>query len=183
MRAIVSAVLVLAATCTAPAWALDINGKTIGMSIDEVAQGYGKRWTCETASDARAGDRICSKSTAVDEFPRMQNENFAGTHVAISYRFHDDRLVQIRVSGISKGRYDGVLDTLKKAYGEPQLETGSAQSKSGKTFDRNIARWKDDGAVLDLSTNTPKPPLVSLALYDAEYWKPRDAAAPAVDGG
>ena len=181
MRPIVSALLVVAATCASPAWALDINGKTLGMSIDQVAQGYGKRWTCETTTDARSGDKVCRKSTAVDEFPRLQNDHFAGTHVAIAYRFHDDRLVQIRVTGISKGRFDHILDTLKKAYGEPQLDTGSAQTRSGKSFDRTTARWEDGGAVLDLSSNTPKPPMVSLSLYDAEYWKPSAAAAAADD--
>lgn len=178
MRPIVSAVLVLAAVCAAPAWAFDINGKTLGMSIDEVAKSYGKRWTCDTATDARAGDRICRKSTAVDEFPRLQNEYFAGSHVAITYRFHEDRLVQVRVSGLRQGRYEAVLATLKEAHGEPALETASAEGKSGRTYERTTARWQDAGAVLDLSTNTPKPGAVSLSLYDAAYWKAGASAAP-----
>jgi hypothetical protein len=178
MRPIVSALLALAATCAAPAWALDINGKTLGMSVDEVAKSYGKRWTCDTATDARAGDRICRKSTAVDEFPRLQNEYFAGSHVAIIYRFHDDRLVQVRVSGLRQGRYDAVLATLKEAYGEPALETASAGGKSGKTHERTTARWQDDGAILELSTNTPKPAALSLSLYDAAYWEAGASVAP-----
>lgn len=182
MRPIVLMMLGLAATCASPAWALDINGKTIGMPIDQVAQSYGKRWSCEAATDARAGDKICRKSTAVDEFPRMQNENFARNHVAIFYRFHDDRLVQIRVSGIAKDRFDGVLETLTKAYGEPKREMASAQDAEGKSPERTTARWESDGAVLDLSSNTPKPSQVSLSLYDAAYWK-TDSAAPKADGG
>ncbi len=182
MRPIVLMMLGLAAIGAGPAWGLDINGKTIGMSIDEVAKPYGKRWTCDAATDARAGDKICRKSTAVDEFPRMQNETFARNHVAIVYRFHDDRLVQIRVSGIGKSGFDGVLATLTKAHGEPKVETGSAQDKSGKSFERITARWEAEGAILDLSSNTPKPSAVSLSLYDAAYWK-TGSAAPKADGG
>lgn len=185
MRSTVSLLLGLAAaTCACPAWSLDINGKTIGMPIEQVAQAYGKRWTCDTTTDARAGDKICKKSTAVDEFPRLQNENYAGHHVAIAYRFHDDRLVQIRVSRIEKSWFDDILGTLKKAYGEPKLEHGSAQDKSGKSFDRTTARWESDGAILDFSSNMPTPPAVDLSLYDAGYWK--NGAAPAAskaDGG
>lgn len=167
MRPIASLLLGLAATtCASPAWSLDINGKTIGMSIEQVAKPYGKRWTCTIATDARAGDKICQKSAAVDEFPRLQNENYAGGHVAIAYRFHDDRLVQIRVTRIDNSRYDSILATLEKAYGEPKLEQATAQGKSGKPFDRTTARWESDGAVLDLS---PAP--VKLSLYDADYWK------------
>lgn len=182
MRPIVLGMLGLAATCAGPAWGLDINGKTIGMPIDQVAQSYGKRWTCEAATDARAGDKVCRKSPALDEFPRLQNENFARNHVAIAYRFHDDRLVQIRVSGIAQDRFDGVLETLTKAYGEPKLEKGSAQDKSGKSVERTTARWENEGAVLDLSGNLPKPSPVSLLLYDAAYWK-TDSTAPKADGG
>ncbi len=131
MRPIVLAMLGLAATCAAPAWGLDINGNTIGMPIDQVAKPYGKRWTCDTAKDARAGDQICRKSKAVDEFPRMQNEYFARNHVAIFYRFHDDRLVQIRVSGIAKSRFDDILDTLKKSYGEPRPD-GQRAGRGGE---------------------------------------------------
>lgn len=172
MRPIVSLLLGLAAAaCAGPAWSLDINGKTIGMPIEQVARAYGNRWTCDTATDARAGDKICKKSAAVDEFPRLQNENYAGHHVAIAYRFHDDRLVQIRVSRIDRSWFDGILGALKKAYGEPKLEQSSAQDKSGKAFDRTIARWESDGAVLDLSSNTPAPRAVDLSLYDADYWK------------
>jgi hypothetical protein len=182
MRPIVLAMLGLAATCAGPAWGLDINGNTIGMTIDQVAKRYGKRWTCDTATDARAGDKICKKSPAVDEFPRLQNEYFAGSHVAIAYRFHDDRLVQIRVSGLAKDRFDGVRDTLTKAYGEPKLEKGSAQDMSGKSFEQTNARWESEGAVLDLSSNVPKSSAVNLSLYDAAYWK-TDGATPKADGG
>jgi len=184
MRPIVSSLLGLAAaTCACPAWSLDINGKTIGMPIAQVAQAYGRRWTCDTATDARAGDKLCKKSPAVDEFPRLQNENYAGHHVAITYRFHDDRLVQIRVSRIEKGWFDDILGTLKKAWGEPKLEHASAQDKSGKPFDRTTARWESDGAVLDFSSNMPAPPAVDLSLYDAAYWKKDAGAAPSkVDG-
>jgi len=182
MRPIVLMMLGLAATCASPAWALDINGKTIGMPIDQVAKSYGKRWTCDTATDARAGDKICRKSPAVDEFPRLQNEYFAGSHAAIFYRFHDDRLVQIRVSGIAKGRFDDVLETLTKAYGEPRRETGGTQDASAKSAGHATARWESDGAVLDLSGSAPKPSEISLSLYDAAYWK-ADAAAPKADGG
>ena len=186
MRAIVSLLLGLAAaTCAAPAWGLDINGKTIGMPIEQVARAYGKRWTCDTASDARAGDKICRKSPKLDEFPRLQNENFAGRHVTIFYRFHEGRLVQIRVSRIDKGWFDGILDTLTKAYGEPKLEHGTAQDKSGKSFDRTSARWESGGTILAFSTNTPAPPAVDLTLYDAEYFgTPRATdTAPKADGG
>lgn len=185
MRSDISLLLGLAATlCAAsPAWSLDINGRTMGMSIEQVAKAYGKRWTCDTATDARAGDKICRKSPAVDEFPRLQNENYAGHHVAIAYRFHDDRLVQIRVSRIDKGWYDGILDTLKKAYGEPKLEHASAQDKTGKSFDRTTARWEGDGAVLDFSRNMPAPPAVDLSLYDADYWKTSAAPATPKAGG
>lgn len=182
MRPIVLMMLGLAATCAGPAWALDINGKTIGMPVDQVAKPYGKRWTCETAKDARAGDQICRKSKAVDEFPRMQNENFARNHVAIFYRFHDDRLVQIRVSGIAKSRYDDVLDTLTKSFGEPKRDTASAQDASGKSPEHATARWESEGAVLDLSGSAPKASEISLSLYDAAYWK-TDGAAPKADGG
>lgn len=182
MRPIVLAMLGLAVTCAAPAWGLDINGNTIGMPIDQVAKPYGKRWTCETAKDARAGDPICRKSKAVDEFPRMQNEYFARNHVAIFYRFHDDRLVQIRVSGIAKSRYDDILDTLKQSFGEPKPGTASAQDAAGKPSAQPGARWESDGAVLDLSANAPKASELSLSLYDAAYWK-TDAAAPKADGG
>lgn len=182
MRPIVLAMLGLAVTFACPAWALDINGKTIGMPIDQVAKSYGKRWTCNTATDARAGDKVCSKSTVLDEFPRLLNEYFAGNHVAIAYRFHDDRLVQIRVSGLAKDKFDGVLETLTKAYGEPKLEKGSAQDKSGKSFDSTTARWESEGAILDLSGNMPKPAEVNLSLYDAAYWK-ADSASPKADGG
>lgn len=182
MRPIVLAMLGLAATSAVPAWGLDINGNTIGMPIDQVAKSYGKRWTCDTATDARAGDKLCRKSAALDEYPRLLNEYFGRSHVAIIYRFHDDRLVQIRVSGITKDRFDGVLETLTKAYGEPKRETASAQDAEGKSPERTTARWESDGAVLDLSSNTPKPSQVSLSLYDAAYWK-TDSAAPKVDGG
>lgn len=180
MRPIVLAMLGLAATCAAPAWGLDINGNTIGMPIDQVAKPYGKRWTCDTAKDARAADQICRKSKAVDEFPRMQNEYFARNHVAIFYRFHDDRLVQIRVSGIAKSRFDDILDTLKKSYGEPRSDT--AKDASGKSPAHPSARWESDGAVLDLSGNAPKSSELSLSLYDAAYWK-TDGATPKADGG
>lgn len=183
MRPIVLMMLGLAATCAGSAWGLDINGNTIGMPIEQVAKPYGKRWTCDTATDARAGDKICRKSTAVDEFPRMQNDYFGRNHVAIFYRFHDDRLVQVRVSGLAKDRFDDVLGTLTKAYGEPKREAGSAQDASGKSSDRTTARWESEGAVLDLSSgNQPKSPALSLSLYDAAYWK-TDSAAPKADGG
>lgn len=182
MRPIASVLLGLAAACACPAWAMDINGKTIGMPIDQVAKDYGKRWTCEVATDARAGDLVCRKSMAVDEFPRMQNENFAGSHVTIFYRFHDDRLVRIRVSGVRNSRFESFLDTLKSAYGEPVVESGSVQGKSGKAFDRTTARWESDGVVLDLVTSMPKPPALSLSLYDAEYWKQNASAASPADG-
>lgn len=181
MHLIVLGVLGLAAACAAPAWALDINGNTIGLSIDQVAKPYGKRWSCTTTTDARAGDQLCRKSKALDEYPRIQNEKFARNHAAIVYRFHDDRLVQIRVSGIGKNGFNGVLDTLKKSYGEPKLETDSATDKSGKSFDRTTARWESEGAVLDLSSNTPTPSFLSVSLYDAAYWN-KDAASDA-DGG
>lgn len=181
MRPIVLVMLGLAATCAGPVWGLDINGNTIGMPIDQVAKRYGKRWACDTATDARAGDKVCRKSPAVDEFPRLQNEYFAGNHVAIAYRFHDDRLVQIRVSGIAKDRFDGVLETLTKAYGEPKLEKGGAKDTSEKSSDDTTARWESEGAILDLG-NPPKPSAVSLSLYDAAYWKTRSAALKG-DGG
>lgn len=170
MRRIVSCLLGVAAiACSSAAWSLDINGKTIGMSIDEVAKSYGKRWVCDAV--LKDGDKICKKSAAVDEFPRLRNENFAHRHVAIAYRFHDDKLVQIRVSRIDKGWFDDFLDTLKKQYGEPKTETGPAQDKSGKSFERTTARWEDGNAVLSLSTNTPAPPAVDLVLYDGAYFK------------
>lgn len=169
MRRIVSCLLGTAAiACSSAAWSLDINGKSIGMSIDDVAKSYGKRWTCDAA--LKDGDKVCRKSAAVDEFPRLQNENFANHHVAIAYRFHDDKLVQIRVSRIDKGWYDDFLGVLKKQYGEPKIENGTAQDKSGKSFDRSTARWEDGNATLRLSTNTPAPPTVDLVLYDAGYF-------------
>lgn len=186
MRAIVSLLLgLVAATCAGPAWSMDINGKTIGMSIEQVARAYGKRWSCETATDARAGDKICRKSPALDEFPRLQNENFAKRHVAIFYRFHEGRLVQIRVSRIEKGWVDDILATLKKAYGEPKLEHGTAQDKSGKSFERTTARWESEGTILALATNTPAPPAVDLTLYDADYFRTPAAGGTAAkaDGG
>jgi len=169
MRRIVSCLLGTAAlACSSAAWSLDINGKSIGTSIDDVAKSYGKRWTCDTP--LKDGDKVCRKSAAVDEFPRLQNENFANHHVAIAYRFHDDKLVQIRVSRIDKGWFDDFLGALKKQYGEPKTETGPAQDKSGKSFERTTARWEDGNAVLRLSTNTPAPPAVDLVLYDAAYF-------------
>lgn len=167
-RILCSLLGITAIACSNAAWSLDINGKTIGLSIDDVAQSYGKRWTCDAA--LKDGDKVCRKSAAVDEFPRLQNENFANHHVAIAYRFHDDKLVQIRVSRIDKGWFDDFLGTLKKQYGEPKTETGSAQDKSGKSFERSTARWEDGGAALRLSTNTPAPPAVDLVLYDAGYF-------------
>jgi len=168
MRPIVSCLLGIAAlACSSAAWSLDINGKSIGMSTDDVSKSYGKRWTCEAAKD---GEKICRKSTAVDEFPRLQNENFANHHVAIAYRFHDDKLVQIRIERIDKGWFSDFLDALKKQYGEPKLETGAAQDKSGKSFDRTTARWENGNAALRLSTNTPAPPSVELVLYDTGHF-------------
>ena len=184
MRANVSLLLGLAAAaCAGPAWSLDINGKTIGMPIEQMARAYGHRWTCDTATDARAGDKICKKSAAVDEFPRLQNENYAGHHVAIAYRFHAGRLVQIRISRIEKGWFNDILDTVKKTYGEPTIEESTAQGKSGKSFDRITARWESDGAVLEVSTNTPAPPAVDVALYDADYFRKSPAGTPSKDGG
>jgi len=178
MRRIVSCLLGTAAiACSSAAWSLDINGKSIGMSIDDVAQSYGKRWVCDAA--LKDGDKVCRKSAAVDEFPRLQNENVARHHVAIAYRFHNDKLVQIRVSRIDKGWFDDFLDTLKKQYGEPKIETGSAQDKSGKSFERTTTRWEDGNAVLRLSTNTPTPPAVDLVLYDAAYFAKHSAAGAA----
>jgi len=175
MRRIIPCLLGLASlACSSAAWSLDINGKSIGMSIDDVAKSYGKRWVCDAAlSD---GDKVCRKSAAVDEFPRLQNENLARHHVAIAYRFHDDKLVQIRVSRIEKGWFDDFLGALTKQYGEPKLDNGTAQDKSGKSFERKTARWEDGNAALRLSTNTPKPPAVDLVLYDAEYFAKANAA-------
>jgi uncharacterized protein len=146
-------------------------------------ESYGKRWTCDAA--LKDGDQVCRKSAAVDEFPRLQNENFANHHVAIAYRFHDGKLVQIRVERIDKGWFNDFLDALKKQYGEPKLENGTAQDKSGKSFERTTARWEDGNAALRLSTNTPAPPAVDLVLYDAEYFatqKAADSAAKSGDG-
>lgn len=171
MRTVVLSLLGLAAAaCAGPAWSLDINGKTIGMPIEQLARSYGNRWTCEIAKDARAGDKICKKSAAVDEFPRLQNEYYAGRHVAITYRFHDDKLVQIRVSRIDKQWSDDILAKLKQFYGEPKLEKHTAQGKSGKSFERTTSRWESDGANLEF---TPAPPAVDLSLYDAEYYRPK----------
>ena len=173
MRRIVSCLFGIAVlACSSAAWSLDINGKSIGTSIDDVAKSYGKRWTCDAA--LKDGDKVCRKSAAVDEFPRLQNENVANHHVAIAYRFHDDKLVQIRVARIDKGWFDDFLGALKKQYGEPKMENG-AQDKSGKSFERTTARWEDGNAVLRLSTNAPAPPAVDLVLYDADYFRKADA--------
>lgn len=174
MRRIIPCLLGLASlACSSAAWSLDINGKSIGMSIDDVAKSYGKRWVCDAA--LTDGDKVCRKSAAVDEFPRLQNENFASHHVAIAYRFHDDKLVQVRVSRIEKGWFDDFLGALTKQCGEPQLDNGTAQDKSGKSFERRTARWEEGNAALRLSTNTPKPPAVDLVLYDAAYFRTSDA--------
>lgn len=182
MRRIVSCLLgTVALACSSAAWSLDINGKSIGMSIDDVSKSYGKRWTCDAA--LKDGDKVCRKSAAVDEFPRLQNENFANHHVAIAYRFHDGKLVQIRVERIDKGWFNDFLDALKKQYGEPKLENGAAQDKSGKSFERTTARWEDGAATLRLSTNTPAPPAVDLVLYDVGYFSKQNAADAAAKPG
>jgi hypothetical protein len=183
MRRIVSCLLGVAGVLSSSAaWSLDINDKTIGMPIEQVARSYGSRWVCDAAADAQSGDKTCRKSAAVDEFPRLQNESYAGHHVAIAYRFHADRLVQIRVSRIEKGWFDDILDALKKKYGEPKLDQGAVHNDSGKSFERTSARWENDGAVLSLSSNTPAPPAVDLVLYDAGYFSKTNATSK-TDGG
>ena len=88
--------------------------------------------------------------------------------------------MQIRVSGITKDRFDGVLETLTKAYGEPKRETASAQDAEGNRL--SAPPRVGMTALSSISSNTPKPSQVSLSLLRRGVLED-GLAAPKVDGG